>query len=417
MSNSLGVKRNQIEIPEAYDFLWEPCRYKVAWGGRGGARSWSFARALLILGAQTKHFFLCTREFQTSIKDSVYRLLCDQISAMGLESKYTIQRDKIISSVGTEFVFEGLKLNITNIKSKEGITICWVEEGEKVSQDSWDILIPTIRKEDSEIWLTFNPDLETDPTYKHFILNHPPDSIIKKTSWRDNPFFPDVLKKEKEYMFKVDPERAMWIWEGQCRSNSDIQIMKNKWVIDSFEPEKHWYGPYYGADWGFAVSPLDFIRFWINPMMDCFDIMIEFEAWGIGVDLNDHPAFFDTVPGARDYKIYADSARPETINLMIKAGFAVEAAPKWPGCVEDGITWIRSCRKIVIHSRCKHAHDDARNYSYKTDKLTGDILPQIVKKWDDTWDAIRYGATPFIVGDDNYGETIQYEDQVNISPI
>ena len=417
------MKRNQIDIPEAYKFLKEPARYKVACGGRGGARSWSFARAALIKGAQNPEFVLCTREFQTSIKDSVYRLLCDQIHDLGLDSFYTVQRDKIIGRNGTEFVFEGLKHNITNIKSKEGVTICWIEEGEKVSQDSWDVLIPTIRRPNSEIWLTFNPDLETDPTYKHFILNSPPDSIIKKTSWRDNPFFPEVLQKEKGYMFKVDPERAMWIWEGQCRSNSDIQIMKNKWVVDAFEVPRnnkghtHWYGPYYGADWGFAVSPLALIRFWINPMIDCWDLMIEHEAWGVGVDLNDHPAFFDTVPGVREHKIYADLARPETINLMIKAGFAVEGAPKWPGCVEDGITWIRSCRKIVIHSRCKHAQDDARNYSYKTDKLTGDILPQIVKKWDDTWDAIRYGATPFIVGDQDYGELVEYDDPVSISPI
>lgn len=412
------MKRKRIDISEAYSGLFDSARYKVYWGGRGGGRSWSCARSLLIKAAHEKLFILCTREFQKSIKDSVYKLLCDQIKELGLDGEYEIQKDKIIGiNTGSLFVFAGLKHNITNIKSMEGVDICWVEEGEKVSQNSWDILIPTIRKDESEIWTTFNPDLETDPTYIRFILNSPPDSIIIKTSWRDNNWFPDVLKKEKDYMFKVDPERAMWIWEGQCRSNSDIQIMKNKWVVDAFEPEKHWYGPYYGADWGFAVSPLALIRFWINPMMDTFDIMIEYEAWGVGVDLNDHPAFFDTVPGVRDHVIYADLARPETINLMIKAGFACEGAPKWPGCVEDGITWIRSCRKIVIHSRCKHVQDDARNYSYKTDKLTGDILPQIVKKWDDTWDALRYGATPFIVGDQDYGELVEYDDPVNISPI
>ena len=115
------MKRNQIDIPEAYKFLKEPARYKVAWGGRGGARSWSFARAALIKGAQNPEFVLCTREFQTSIKDSVYRLLCDQIHDLGLDSFYTVQRDKIIGRNGTEFVFEGLKHNITNIKSKEGL--------------------------------------------------------------------------------------------------------------------------------------------------------------------------------------------------------------------------------------------------------------------------------------------------------
>ena len=145
--------------------------------------------------------------------------------------------------------------------------------------------------------------------------------------------------------------------------------------------------------------------------------MIEYEKWGVRVDLDDHKEFFNDMPGIKSAKIWADNSRPETINMMINLGFDVESAPKWPGSVEDGITWLRSCRKIVIHERCKHVIDDARNYSYKIDPLTGDVLPVIIKKHDDTWDAIRYGATPFIHGVEGYGETLVYDDPVNISPV
>ncbi|KKL55428.1 hypothetical protein LCGC14_2255520 [marine sediment metagenome] len=370
------LERLEVEFSEVYEFLFEKYRYKCAWGGRGGGRSWAFARALIIIAAQQQLRILCAREFQRSIKDSVHKLLADQVSLLKQDAEYTIRRDGIFSRCGSEFMFAGLKHNIGNIKSMEGIDICWVEEADKVSQDSWDYLIPTIRKDidhggnrDSEIWLTFNPDLETDPTYKRFILHPPPESKIIKTSWRDNNWFPNVLKKEKDYMYTVDPERAAWIWEGECRSHSDAQIMKNKWIIDVFEPPVNnkgqymsWFGPYYGADWGFARDPTVIVRFWINPSNDYFDLMIEYEAQGVGVDIEDTPEMFNLVPESKSNIIYADSARPETINHMINKGYHIKAAPKWPGCVEDGITWIRSARKIVIHERCKHMIDEARNY-------------------------------------------------------
>ncbi len=424
------LERLEVQFNEVYEFLFEAFRYKCAWGGRGGGRSWAFARALIIIAAQQKVRILCAREFQRSIKDSVHKLLCDQVSLLKQDAEYTIRRDGIFSRCGSEFMFAGLKYNVSNIKSMEAVDICWVEEADKVSQDSWDYLIPTIRrdiehgaKKDSEIWLTFNPDLETDPTYQRFIKHPPPESKIIKTSWRDNNWFPNVLKKEKDYMYTVDPERAAWIWEGECRSHSDAQIMKGKWIIDVFEPpydkmgNSTWSGPYYGADWGFARDPTVLTRFWVQPFNEYFDLMIEYEAHGVGVDIVDTPELFNLVPGSKENIIYADSARPETINHMINKGYHVKSAPKWPGCVEDGIAWIRSCRNIVIHERCKHMIDEARNYSYKIDKLTGDILPQVQKGWDHGWDSIRYGATPFIHGVEDYGETLVYDDQTDISII
>ncbi len=177
------------QFPDALQFLFEPARYKVAYGGRGGAKSWGFARALLILGAQKNLTILCAREFQSSIKDSVHALLAAQVHDLGLDWFYETQEKTIIGKNGTNFIFAALRHNVDSIKSKEGIDICWVEEAVTVSKNSWDKLIPTIRKPGSEIWISFNPELDTDETYKRFIKNSPPGAVVKKVNWSDNPWF------------------------------------------------------------------------------------------------------------------------------------------------------------------------------------------------------------------------------------
>ena len=149
---------SQAEFPEKLSCLFEKARYKVLWGGRGGAKSWGVARALLIQGAAKQLRILCARELQTSIRDSVHKLLSDQIAELGLTSFYQITQNSIKGANGTEFFFAGLRSNVTQIKSFEGVDICWVEEAQTVSRASWNVLVPTIRKEESEIWVTFNPD-------------------------------------------------------------------------------------------------------------------------------------------------------------------------------------------------------------------------------------------------------------------
>jgi len=207
-----------LQFPDKLQFLFTPKRYKVCFGGRGGAKSWGVARALLILGTTKPLRILCSREFQKSIKDSVHQLLKDQILAMNLQSFYEVQNASIVGNNGTRFGFEGLKHNITNIKSWEGADICWVEEGQAVSKSSWDTLIPTIRKEQSEIWVTFNPELEEDETYDRFVLNRPPDARVVKINWIDNPWFPEVLRIEKDYLKEKDPVAYQNIWEGNCKA-------------------------------------------------------------------------------------------------------------------------------------------------------------------------------------------------------
>jgi len=208
---------NKVEFPKKLECLFKPSRYKVLWGGRGGAKSWGIARALLIQGAIKPLRILCAREFQTSIKDSVHKLLSDQIASMELTEFYEITDRTIRGKNGSEFNFVGLKNNVANVKSYEGVDICWVEEGQSVSARSWDVLIPTIRKEQSEIWVSFNPELESDNTYQRFIIHSPNDAQVVKVNWSDNPWFPETLRLEKDALKARDLEAYNTVWEGVCR--------------------------------------------------------------------------------------------------------------------------------------------------------------------------------------------------------
>jgi phage terminase large subunit len=213
----------KAEFPEKLKCLFDPpsSRYRVLYGGRGGAKSWGVARALLILAAKDKLRVLCAREYQTSIKDSVHKLLSDQIHDLGLDSFYEITQASIRGKNGSEFFFVGLKNNISNVKSFEGVDICWVEEAQTVSKTSWNVLIPTIRKEKSEIWVTFNPELETDDTFQRFVVHSPKDCVIEKINWYDNPWFPDTLRLEKDDLKERDIEAYNTVWEGICRQTVD----------------------------------------------------------------------------------------------------------------------------------------------------------------------------------------------------
>lgn len=206
------------DFPEKLGFLFFPAPYKVARGGRSGAKSWGFARALLILGVRGKIRVLCAREVQKSIKDSVHKLLKDQIVHLGLESYYTVLETEIRGTIGTEFAFTGLSEHTsTTIKSFEGVDICWVEEGQAVSKRSWDVLIPTIRKEGSEIWVSYNPELETDDTHQRFTI-HPPEGCVNvEINWRDNPWHNELQESKRLHCKKYDPDNYDNIWEGKCK--------------------------------------------------------------------------------------------------------------------------------------------------------------------------------------------------------
>lgn len=209
-----------MRFPPALEFLFEPARYKVAHGGRGSGKSWGFARALLVLAAQSKLRILCTREVQKSIKDSVHKLLSDQIADMGLGAFFEILETEIRGRNGSSFVFSGLSSQtVESIKSHEGVDIVWCEEAQNISKKSWDTLIPTIRKADSEIWVTFNPELDTDETYVRFVVSQPPNSVVRQVNYTDNPWFPEVLEQERIHCQLTNTADYAQIWDGRCRSS------------------------------------------------------------------------------------------------------------------------------------------------------------------------------------------------------
>jgi phage terminase large subunit len=364
---------NRLSVPEPFIELFNPHRYKVFYGGRGSSKSWSFAIALIIKSLQGKYRILCAREFQSSISDSVYHLIETQIERLGLSRYFDVRKAEITSCMGSSFIFKGLRLNPLEIKSTEGINIAWIEEGQSVSEQSWGILTPTIREENSEIWVSFNPLNEEDPTYQRFVVNQQPDSYVRKVNWSDNPYFPAVLEQERLHMLRTDPDAYQHVWEGDVLRISDAVIFKGKFEVSAFETPAN-VRFYHGADWGFAKDPTALVRCFVVGNI----LYVDRESYGVGVDLDDTPALFERIDTARIWPIKADNSRPETISFMRQRGFNISGAEKWPGSVEDGIAHLRSFDRIVIHERCKHTAEEFRLYSYKVDRQTGDILPVVV---------------------------------------
>lgn len=383
-----------LEIAPAFESaLNTPSRYKVWYGGRGSGKSWCVARLLILLAYQHQRRILCARELQVSIADSVHRLLCDQIAMLGLTPFFSVTHAAIKSHTGSEFLFKGLRHNVAEIKSLEGVDLCWVEEAQRVSKESWEVLIPTIRKEGSEIWVTFNPDLASDSTYQRFVVNPPPDAQVVKVNFDANPWFSDTLFAEMDYCRRVDIDAYRNVWLGEPRAISDAVVFKGKYRIDRFEtPETARF--FFGGDWGFSQDPTALVRCFIQDRC----LYIDYEAWGIGVEIDQIPALFDQVPLSRRWPIYADSARPETISAVCRAGFAISAAAKWSGSVEDGIAFLRHFEKIIVHERCVHTIDELGRYSYKTDKINSEVivLPVLIDKHNHCIDALRYALSNYI---------------------
>lgn len=397
-------------IDNPFAELWHPHRYKVFYGGRSSGKSWAIAEALIQLSDIGKVRILCCREIQNSIRDSSYQLLKDTAYRLGLESHFKFLDSEIRNELtGSRFIFKGLLRNDQSIKSTEGIDFCWVEEAQTVSETSWQTLIPTIRKEGSEIWVSFNPLQTDDPTTKRFIESPPPGAYVRKVNYDENSYFTEEMRAEMEYDKRTDFEKYLHIWEGYPRTFSDAQIFKGKFVVESF-PDDLWQSAdrlFFGADFGFARDPSTLTRCF---MLDN-DLYIEYEAYGIGIEINELKHFYSVVPGYDQWPIYCDCARPETISYLANHDFLnAKPAEKWQGSVEDGIEYLRSFNRIVIHPRCKHTADEFRLYSYKTDRLTNEILPIPLDKNNHVIDGIRYALNDYIKAKSN-GYNIQESEE------
>lgn len=385
-----------VELPSKHFALLHPsraARYRVLKGGRGAAKSHSIARAVLARAVSLPITIGCFREVQNSIRDSVHKLLCDTINKLGLARHFDVGVQYIRSHAGAQFLFEGLRGNVNGIRSLEGLDVAWVEEAAKVSEQSWEVLIPTVRAAGSEIVVNYNPEAATDPTHVRLAVNTPPLALIDHFTFADNPWFPPELEAERLYLQRVDDDAFRHVWLGECRTHSAAQVLEGKVSVEEFSPQPNWDGPYQGADWGFSQDPTALVRCWVYERT----LYVSHEAWGLGVDIDKTPALFNRVPDAANYVTRADCARPETISYMRAHGYAnVTACEKWAGSVEDGIAHLRSYERIVIHPRCEHTLEEGRLYSYKVDRLSGDVLPDVVDKHNHCMDALRYALAPLI---------------------
>lgn len=391
----------KIQIPpKLIDVFTGDARYRGAYGGRGSGKTQNFAMMTAIRGyifgkQGISGGLLCGREFMNSLEDSsleevkqAIRLYPFLLNYYEIGEKYIRSYDGLI-----EYKFAGLRNNLDSIKSKARILIAWIDEAENVSEVAWQKLLPTVRSNNSEVWITWNPERDGSPTDDRFRKNPPEGAKIVELNYNDNPWFPKVLDDERQNdRRRLDDATYAWIWEGAYRQNSAAQIFAEKYEVRDFEAQPGWDGPYQGMDFGFSQDPTAAIRCWIYD--EC--IWIEYEAGKVGLELDVTSDYIKRrIPEYERYVIRADSARPESISYLRRKGLPrITACEKGKGSVEDGIEHMRSYRRIYVHSRCRETINELRKYSYKVDRLSGDILPTIVDAFNHYLDATRYALEP-----------------------
>ncbi|HHE3614996.1 PBSX family phage terminase large subunit [Pasteurella multocida] len=396
--------KTQIEIPPKLIpvFSKPNMRYRGSFGGRGSAKTRTFAKMTAVVAYQRamnneSGVILCGREFMNSLEDSSLEEIKQAIrSEPFLEAFFEIGEKFVRTKCGRiSYVFTGLRHNLDSIKSKARILLAWVDEAESVSEIAWRKLLPTVRESNSEVWVTWNPEKKGSATDLRFRQSIPENAMIVEMNYTDNPWFPDVLEQERlNDKKRLDDATYRWIWEGAYLEASEAQIFKGKYEELEFKPNQDFNGPYFGLDFGFAKDPTAVVKCWV------FDnnLYIEHEAGKTGLEL-DHTAGFmkERVPDIEKYILRADSARPESISYLKRNGIPrIEGVKKWSGSVEDGIEHIKSYKKVYIHPRCKETLREFRLYSYKTDRLTGDVLPTVLDEHNHYIDAIRYALNPLI---------------------
>lgn len=370
-------------------------RFRGARGGRGSGKSFSFALMAAVYGFAEPLRILCTRELQVSIKDSMFAEIVNAIkSHRFLTEHYTIGESFIRGANGTEFIFKGLRHNISGIKSMALIDLCIIEEAEDMPLHSWIDLEPTIRAEKSEIWIIYNPKRENSAADKICVKDPAPRSMFVEMNWYDNPFFPTVLNEQRLHAQKImDANTYAWVWEGAYLTSSKAQILSGKVNVEKIVIADSW-TPYHGLDFGFSQDPTTANRCYVHNN----NLYITHEANKTGLELDDTSRFVCAkIPQIEKYVIRADSARPESISYLKRNGLPnIMSVKKWAGSVEDGIQHMRSYNQIIVDPSCTNTIEETRLYSYKVDRLTGDILPDIIDANNHHIDAIRYALQPMI---------------------
>lgn len=407
------------EFPHKLQFLFEPARYKVAHGGRGSGKSWGFARALLLQGAAAPLRILCTREVQKSIKDSVHKLLSDQIQALGLGWFYSVLENEIRGKNGTEFTFAGLASHtIESIKSYEGVDRAWIEEGQVVRKRSWDVLIPTIRKPGSEIWLTYNPELETDETHQRFAINPPPDAVVVQVNYSDNPWFPAELESERKHSQLVNPKDYDWIWEGKCKPAVAGAIYYDE-VAKAEEEKRICRVPYdpllkvhvvFDLGWNDAMSislvqkHASEVRI-IENIEDSHKTLDAYSSMLKAKNMNWGSVYLPHDGRHKDYKT-GKSAQ----EIMEAFGWSVEITPNMS--IEDGIRLTRMtfARMAIDKDKCERLIQCAKRYRRSINQQTQEPGAPLHDEWSHGADNLRYVAiNAESMSNEDYGGALKYQ--------
>ena len=401
----------KIELPPKLIPLFSnpDLRYLVSKGGRGSGKTRSFALMTAVKGYMAAEggqsgVILSAREHLNSLSDSSMEEIKQAIRAVPFLNDYYEMGENYIRTKNrrVEYVFAGLRHNLDSIKSKARILLCWVDEAETVSEMAWRKLLPTVREEGSQVYITYNPekrDSATNTRFGHPEMLDDDGNVIGRcvvVNYMDNPWFPEVLDIERRRdKANQDDATYRWIWEGAYLELSEAQIFRNKYESKEFEADpKKWDGPYIGLDFGFSQDPTACVKVWIHD--GC--IWIDYEAGKVGLELDDTVDFLkQRIPEIEKYPIGADSARPESISHLKRKGlFRIKGVEKGKGSVEDGIEFIKSFKKVYIHPRCKQTLFEFREYAYKKDRLTDEVLPIVVDANNHYIDALRYALEPIM---------------------
>lgn len=377
-----------IQTARVFKPLLQPARYKAAYGGRGSGKSRFFAGLLIEEQIAEPLDAVCLREVQRSLEFSVKRELEAAIQDMNAGAYFEVQDRRILSKNGGVTIFEGMQNHTADsIKSLARFKRAWVEEAQNLTQHSLDILRPTLRDDDSQLWFSWNPNKATDAVDAFFRNRPPKNSVIVKANYTDNPWFPEILREEREHDERNGtPEKYAWVWLGAYQQAGDALVFKN-WKVEEFDSQD---GALfrYGADWGFSIDPSVLVRCYLVGRK----LYVDHEAYQVGCEIDRLPDLFLSVPEAEKWPVTADSARPETISYMRNHGFPrMTAAIKGAKSVEEGVAFLQGL-EIVVHPRCRHTIDELSTYAYRKDPDTGKPIPILEDKNNHVIDALRYAC-------------------------
>ena len=400
----------QIELPPKLIPVFSgAARYRGAYGGRGSGKTFSFAkmtavRAFMFAEAGVHGVILCGREHLKSLEESSMEEVKSAIRSESWLNDYFDIGEKYIRTKNkrVKYVFAGLHQNLDSLKSKSRVLIAWIDEAESVTEVAWRKLIPTVRSEGevggvkwiSEIWTTWNAESPDSATHKRFRGDPPDGAKIVELNYSDNPWFPEVLEQERREDQAKRHDTYDHVWGGDFLILTEAQIFADNYAVKEFEPGHNWDGPYHGLDFGFSQDPTTANQMYVYN--GC--LYIRREANKVKLELDDTAKFIKScIPDIEKHAVRADSARPESISYLKRHGIPqMVSVKKWPGSVQDGVQFMKSFDKIYIHPECPETIREFRLYSYKIDRLSGDILPIIVDANNHHIDGIRYGLGPLI---------------------